>query len=118
MTAEGINDQNLLRSVKDELEVKLYHDEEWLAIVKSTYKFLTIWDKMPKFFIWNEGFKVYQHSKTDKFEELKTETAVELQMFTEIEVADNFAITVQPYEGNRSNINEYIISLVISREEF
>ena len=77
MTAQGVNDQNLIRSVHDDTEVNIFHDEEWLAIVKSTYKLLSIWDKMPKFFIWNEAFKVYQHSQPDKFEELKTQTAVE-----------------------------------------
>jgi lariat debranching enzyme len=49
--------QELIQDFNDPSPVELFYDEEWMAVVRSTYKLLTIWDKIPRFFIWNEAHK-------------------------------------------------------------
>jgi hypothetical protein len=49
-----------------------------LATLKVTYKLLTIWDRMPRYFVWNPALRVYQVAKPEKLEEFATEKAVEM----------------------------------------
>lgn len=64
----------------------LSYDAEWLAITQVTYKLLTIWDQLPRLYVYDHDLKGYRLTNVKKFNEMLEE---KLQVFQKYHERDN-----------------------------
>ncbi|CAD8153894.1 unnamed protein product [Paramecium pentaurelia] len=90
--------------------IELFYDSEWLSIVHTTYKLLTIWDKIPKLFEYNPALKELQIMKKDKYQEFLNEKHQRMKIFGnhKIKIPNNFEITSPPYDEQDNTIKSLV----------